>query len=68
MAFDNSCTKVVLSASPEPTQKGVNRNFSWPHLDKSYVVEKLSISEAEICSFSMIGQKLKNYSSFNFFA
>ena len=27
-------------------QKGVNRNFSWPHLDKSYVVRKLSISEA----------------------
>ena len=25
-------------------QKGVNRNFSWPHLDKSYVVRKLSIS------------------------
>ena len=27
-------------------QKGVNRNFSWPHLDKSYVVRNLSISEA----------------------
>ena len=27
-------------------QKGVNRNFSWPHLDKSYVVGKLLISEA----------------------
>ena len=27
-------------------QKGVNRNFSWPHLDKLYVVRKLSISEA----------------------
>ena len=26
--------------------KGVNCNFSWPHLDKSYVVRKLSISEA----------------------
>ena len=27
-------------------QKGVNRNFSWSHLDKSYIVQKLSISEA----------------------
>ena len=27
-------------------QKGGNRNFSWPHLDESYVVQKLSISEA----------------------
>ena len=27
-------------------QKGVNRNFSWPHLDKTCVVRKLSISEA----------------------
>ena len=43
--------------------KGVNCNFSWPHLDKSYVVRKLSISEAQMCSFSMIGQKIKNYSS-----
>ena len=29
---------------------------------------KLSISGAQICSFSKIGQKIKNYSSFNFFA
>ena len=28
------------------TQEGVNCNFSWPHLDKSYVVQKLSILEA----------------------
>ena len=49
-------------------QKGVNCNFSWPHLDKSCVVRKLSTSEAWICSFSMIVQKIKNYSSFNFFA
>ena len=27
-------------------QQGVNRNFSWSHLDKSYVVRKPSISEA----------------------
>ena len=39
-------------------KKGVNRNFSRPHLDKAYVVGKLSISEAKICSFSMFGQKI----------
>ena len=27
-------------------QKVVNRNFSWPHLDKLYIVGKLSILEA----------------------
>ena len=42
------------------TQKGVNRNFSWPQLDKSSVFGKLSILDAKICSFSMIGQKIKN--------
>ena len=47
-------------------QKGVNRNFSWLHLNKPYVVEKLSISEDLICSFSRIGQKIKNYSSIKF--
>ena len=31
-----------------------------------YVVGKLSISEAYICSFSRIGQKIKNYSHFKF--
>ena len=28
------------------TPKGVNSNFSWPHLDKSYFLRKPSISEA----------------------
>ena len=51
-----------------PPQKGVNCNFSWPELDKPYVIGKLSISEAKICSFSRIGQKIKNCSSFNFLA
>ena len=47
-------------------KKGVNWNFSWPHLDKRYVVGKLSISEAKICRFSRMGQKIqKNYSSLN---
>ena len=49
-------------------RKGVNRNLSWPHLDKLKFVGKLSISEAEICSFSRMGQKIKNYSSLNFLA
>ena len=40
-------------------QKGVNRNFSWPQLDKLSVFVKPSISEDSICSFSMIGQKIK---------
>ena len=44
----------------------VNRNFSWTHLDKHYVVAKLSISEVQICSFSRMGQSKKNYSSLNF--
>ena len=31
---------------PGQPKKGVNRNFSWPHLNKPYFVEKLFISEA----------------------
>ena len=49
-----------------PPQKGVNCNFSWPEFDKLYGVRNLSISDAWICSFSKIAQKIKNYSSFNF--
>ena len=59
MAFDNSSTNAVLSASPEPTPRRCEPQFSWPHLEKSYVVRKLSISEAEIYSFSIIGQRMK---------
>ena len=51
-----------------PPQKGVNCNFSWAEFHKSYSVRTLSISDAEICSFSRIDQKIKNYSSFNFLA
>ena len=64
MAFDNSGTKAVACDHP---QKGVNYHLSSPQLDKPYVVGKLSISEAKICSFSRIGQKIKNYSSLIFF-
>ena len=63
MAFDNSCTKAVACDHP---QKDVNYHFSSPEFDKPYAVGRLSISEAEICSFSSIGQKIKNYSSLNF--
>ena len=49
-----------------PPKKGVNCNFSWREFDKPYGVRKLSISDAQICSFSRIGQKIKKYSSFNF--
>ena len=51
-----------------PPQKGVNDDFTLPQFDKLYVVGKLSVLEAEICSFSMIGEKIKNYSCVNFFA
>ena len=66
MAFDNSSMKAVEQPLLGPPQKGVNYYFSSPQLDKPYVIEKLSISEAQICSFSRIGQKIKNYSSLNF--
>ena len=59
MAFDNSCTKAVLLASLGPTPKRCEPQLYWPHLDKSYVVRKLSMSEAQICSFNRIGQKIK---------
>ena len=38
-----------------PPPKGVNYDFSSPHFDEPYVVGKLSMSEAEICSFSRMG-------------
>ena len=63
MAFDNSGTKAVACDHP---QKGVNCHLSSPQLDKPYVVRKLSISEAYICTFCRMGQKIKNYSSLNF--
>ena len=46
--------------------KGMNYHFSWPHLDELYVVEKLSISEPYICSFSRIGQKINKLSCCKF--
>ena len=49
-------------------QKGVNCNFSLLEFDKPYGVRKLSMSDAWICSFSRIAQKIKKYSSFNFLA
>ena len=49
-----------------PPQKGVNCNFSSPEFNKPYGIWKLSILDAEICSFGRIGQKIKNYRSFNF--
>ena len=60
----------TLSEQPGlgPPQKGVNCHFSSPHLDKPYVVGKLSISEAYICSFSRMGQKIKNLQLFEIFA
>ena len=46
----------------------MNYNFPLPQFDKLYGVGKLSISDNYICSFSWIGQKIKNYSYFNFLA
>ena len=37
---------------------GVNYHFSSPDLDQLYVVGKLWISEAQICSFSRISHKI----------
>ena len=65
MAFNNSGTKAVACNHP---QKGVNNHFSSSQLVKQYAVGKLSSSEAKICSFSRIGQKINNYSSLKFFA
>ena len=56
MAFDNSGTKAVAC---DHLQKALIYHLSSPQLDKPYVVGKLSISEAYICSFSKIGQKIK---------
>ena len=57
----------IMDSGLGTPQKGVNRNFSWPHLDKPYVLGKLSILEAEMGSFSRMDQKIKNYSAFKFF-
>ena len=45
----------------------MNCNFSWPEFDKSYGVKKLSISDAYICSFGRIGQKIKKLQLFQLF-
>ena len=66
MVFDNSGTNDVWAAQLRTIPHCVNCNFSWPHLDKSYVVRKLLISEASICSFSMIGEKIKKLQLFYF--
>ena len=47
-----------------PPQKGVNCNFSWPQFDKPYGVRELSTSDAQICSFSRIAQKIKKLQLF----
>ena len=48
--------------------KGVNYNFSSPQSGKLYIVGKLSISNAKICNFSRIGQKIKILQLFKIFA
>ena len=60
MAYDISGTKAAWAAQLGTTPKGVHCNISSLQLDKPYIVEKLSISKAEICSFSRIGKKIKN--------
>ena len=49
------------------TAKDVNCNFSSPELDNPYIIGKLSVSEAQIYSFSSIGQKIKKLQLFQFF-
>ena len=57
MGFDSSGAKAVWAYGLRQPQKGVNYHFSSPHLDEPYVIEKLSILDAKICSFSRMGQK-----------
>ena len=66
MVFDSSGTKAVSAARLETTPKRCELPLFFAH--KTYGVRKLSISDAEICSFSRIAQKIINYSSFNFLA
>ena len=66
MAFDSSVKKMLWSAWLGTSHKGVCYHFSLPHFDQLYVIWKLSISEDNICSFSRIGQKIKNYCSLKF--
>ena len=69
MAFDNSCTKAVLSASPGPTPKRCE-----PQLFLAALGQVIRCSKAvDLGSLDMQFQhewpKLKeNYNSFNFFA
>ena len=62
VAFDNSCTKAVLSPWPGPTPKRCELQLflAGIEFDKPYGVRKLSTSDAKIWSFSRIAQKLKN--------
>ena len=43
----------------------MNYHFPSPEFDKLHSIGKLSISDAKICSFSRIGQKINNESFFN---
>ena len=45
----------------------MNCNFSLPEFDKPYGLRKLSISDAKICSFSSIGQKIKQITALSIF-
>ena len=64
--FDNSGTKAVWGAWLGTSQKISQYHFSSPEFHNPYSVGKLSSLDAEICSFSLIGQKVKNYHFFYF--
>ena len=68
MAFNNFCTKAVLSALPGPAPKRCELPLSLLHLDKLFMVGKLLISEAELCRFSRIGQKISKLQLYRVFA
>ena len=66
MALDNYGKKVVWAARLGTTPKRCELQLFFAGFQQAISVGKLSISDAEICSFSMISQKIKNYSFFIF--
>ena len=57
-AFDNCDTNMGWSAWAATTPQGMNYRFSSPDFGEPYVVWKLLIREAFICSFSRISRKI----------
>ena len=67
MAFDNSCTKAVLSASPGPTSKRRELQLFSATLGQVIRCLKALALGSLNMQFQYDWQKDKNYSFFNFF-